>query len=325
MDIFYNMFQIYSPLTRGERHFSKGFYCLFLLFLTYSGIHAQLNEDYYKYGASPSVIPSFLLGEMRTEPLYFGISDPDMDSMAGVSQAVQRAEALMYLSQQSRARSFFDYYLGEEYSSGGGTFQSFVQLYRKDSILMDYSIIDTAFTRFGEAIVRIQPLNNTRDEIDALRKTYEIHFDKYRMEYEWGGALEFEDQTEFKCVWRDTIEASSALSVFKYSNQFEAISSTDSMDSYLPALRYNYVEKSPGKQQYYRCGLWVHFIDELITIIADESRKANERIKKTEEAYELNTRLNQGLASNRLNFRILKVAFTEGKVLIEADIQITTN
>lgn len=286
--------------------------------------YSQVNTDYYKYGASPSVLPTYLLGEDSVSSLFFGISDPDLDSVTGISQAIKRAEALMYLSQQSQVRSFTDYYMGEEYSTGGGTFQSFVQLYRKDSIYIPYTIFDTAFTRFGEAIVRICPTRDS-DTITSVHNIYEIHFDKYRMEYEWGGALEFEDQTEFKCVWFDTTESAHVLSIFKYSNQFEAISSTNSVDNYLPTLRYNYKEKTPGKQQYYRCGLWVHFISELIDLIGDESRLANERIKKAQEVYELSTNLNQGIASNILKFEITNVSFTEGEVHIEADISVTIN
>lgn len=299
------------------------FFAFLILLLCFFGLAAQnINTDYYKYGASPSKLPIYLLSDSLSGDIYLGISDPDLDSTQAVNQALKRAEALLYLSSNAHSRSFFDYYQGEEYSKGGGTFQSFIQLRRHDSVFTPYVVLDTFYTRFGEALVRIEPVQSDVVEGFVIGRSYDIHIDKFRMEYEWGGALEFEDQTEYKMVWQDSVPCNNKLSIFKYSKQFEAISTIDSVENYLPVLRYNYIENNPGKQQYFVCGLWVHFIDKLITQIEEQSRMANERIKKTEEAYEQITRLNQGIASNILSFRIQSIKFTEGEVHIGVDVDI---
>ncbi|PLX17863.1 MAG: hypothetical protein C0599_13110, partial [Salinivirgaceae bacterium] len=55
------------------------------------------NLDYYKYGVSPSELPSYLLNGSPLGSGSIGISDPDLDSAAGAAQAIQRAKAIFYL------------------------------------------------------------------------------------------------------------------------------------------------------------------------------------------------------------------------------------
>jgi hypothetical protein len=299
---------------------------ILLVFLFVSigiNVNAQaVNKDYYKYGASPSALPKYLLNAAGESPVYLGISDPDVDSVTGITQALKRAEALLYLSHGAHSRSLHDYYLGEEYSGSGGTFQSFIQLHRTDSVFIPYTVIDTFFTGFNEVLIRIRP-EETLDNLISFSVgcSYDVSYEKYRMEYEWGGAVEFEDQTDTKFCFFGDDSSDNTLSVFRYANQFDVSSTTDGITTYLPTLRYNYIEAQPGKQQYFKYGLWVHYIDKLISLIGEESRRANEQIRKTEENYGGNTRLNQGIAANKLSFVIHSITLSEGKVDLDVEVE----
>ncbi len=280
----------------------------------------DVNTDYYKYGASPSELPDFLLHPTESEPLYIGISDPDLDSAAAIVQAEQRACAMMYLSLNAHVRSLFDYYLGEEYSGSGGTFQSFVQLSVNDSVFPEYHVVDTFFTRFQEAIIRIQPISEDAVFGFSIGKKYQISIEKFRLEYEWGGATEFEDQTEFIVNMRDTSVSTEILSIFQYSHQFEVVNTSNGNERHFPTLRYNYVDVEKGKQQYFKYGLWVHIVNKMMEEIAAESKRMNERISKTEEMYQGNTKLNQGISSNILTYRIQDINMKNGEVEVSIEI-----
>ncbi|MDA3865508.1 MAG: hypothetical protein PF489_02035 [Salinivirgaceae bacterium] len=295
---------------------------LFMSVGIYSAAQQGINSDYYKYGASPSALPEYLLNATGDSPVYLGISDPDVDSATGIAQALKRAETLLYLSNSAKSRSLHDYYLGEEYSGSGGTFQSFIQLDRIDSVFIPFTVIDTFFTGFNEVLIRIKPEETLDDLISfSVGSSYDISYEKYRMEYEWGGAVEFEDQTDTRFCFFGVDSSANTLSVFRYSNQFDVSSTTNDVTTYLPTLRYNYVESQPGKQQYFRYGLWVHYIDKLISLIGEESRRANEQIRKTEENYGGNTQLNQGIAANNLSFVINKITLSEGEVDLDIEVE----
>jgi hypothetical protein len=270
---------------------------------------------------APSELPDFLLNSTETGPLYLGISDPDLDSTVAVNQALHRACAMLYLSMNARVRSLFDYYIGEEYSGSGGTFQSFIQLSVHDSVFPQYTVIDTFFTRFNEAIIRISPVSEDPLIDFSIGKSYKIIVDKFRMEYEWGGASEFEDQTEISIHNFDSIDTHNILTIFQYDHQFEVVSTTDGNERHFPTLRYNYVDLEKGKQQYFKYGLWVYFVNKMMEAIADESKRVNERVRKASEMYEQNTQINQGISSNILTYKIYDVNMREGKVDVTIDIE----
>jgi hypothetical protein len=281
-----------------------------------------INADYYKYGASPSELPTYLLNGGQLGAVSFGISDPDLDSAEAVDQAIKRAKALFYLSRNAYVRSLFDQYIGEEYSGSGGTFQSFIEASIKDSVFPEVVVLDTFYTRFNEAIVRIQPISDDFLVGFTIGKSYEIFLDKYRMEYEWGGATEYEDQSEMRILFVDSVYSNDNLSIYQHGDQIEVTNIINDYEVLFPTLRYNYVELEEGKQQYLKYGLWVHFVSQLVEEIAEESRRMNERVKKTGEVYESQTLLNQGVASNILSFEILGVNYKEGKVHLDLDIEL---
>ncbi|HKK60296.1 MAG TPA: hypothetical protein VJ937_12510 [Salinivirga sp.] len=299
----------------------KNFLVIFLVFLFLGSYGQGVNTDYYKYGASPSDLPDFLLQSVETEPLILGISDPDMDSAKGAQQAIERARSLLYLSQNARVRSLFDYYMGEEYSGSGGTFQSFVQLAVHDSVFPEYVVLDTFYTRFQEAIVRIRPSSDDLEFGFSIGRSYDIRMEKFRMEYEWGGAAEFQDQTEMEIQYFDSISSSDLISVYKYTHQFEVYSAANGEERFFPTLRYNYVQPNTGQQQYFKYGLWVHIMDRFIQEIANESKRMRELVKKTGETYKSSTTLSQGLTSNLVTFQIRDINLVDGEVEISLDVE----
>lgn len=281
-----------------------------------------LNVDYYKYGASPSDLPAYLINGGDLEAVAFGISDPDLDSVAAADQAIKRAKALFYLSRNAYVRSLFDQYVGEEYSGDGGTFQSFVEVSIKDSVFPEITVVDTFFTRFNEAIVRIKPISDDFLVGFSIGKSYKIFLDKYRMEYEWGGASEYENQSEMRIQFKDSLISQDDVSIYQHGDLIEVARMLNEEEVVFPNLRYNYVEIEAGKQQYFKYGLWVHFVSQLIEEIAAESRRRNEQIKKAGEVYENQTLLNQGVASNILSFEILGVNLKDGKFDLNLNIEL---
>ncbi|PLX21578.1 MAG: hypothetical protein C0599_07730, partial [Salinivirgaceae bacterium] len=270
----------------------------------------------------PSELPSYLLNGSPLGSGSIGISDPDLDSAAGAAQAIQRAKAIFYLSRNAYVRSLFDHFVGEEYSGSGGTFQSFVEVSIKDSVFPEIVVIDTFYTRFNEAIVRISPASDEFELGFTVGKSYKIFLDKYRMEYEWGGATEFEDQSEMRIGFFDTVDSQDDVSIYQHGDQIEVVRMENEQEIEFPQLRYNYKEFEEGKQQYFKYGLWVHFVSQLVEEIAVESRKRNERIKKAGEVYESHTLLNQGVASNILSFEVLGISLKEGKLNLELNIEL---
>lgn len=301
----------------------KTFVSFFICILLSSvSIGQNVNYDYYKYGVSPSQLPQYMLSGSGLDGCVFGISDPDLDSVSAASQALKRAEALLYLSRNAYVRSLFDQFVGEEYSGSGGTFQSFIEVSSKDSVFPPYTVVDTFYTRFNEAIVRILPTDDEFLFEFSVGKSYEIFLDKYRMEYEWGGATEYEDQSEMRISFKDSIQIKDNVSVYQHGDKIEVAAFINEEETIFPNLRYNYQAIEKGKQQYFKYGLWVHVVSQLIEQISIESRRINERIKKTGEVYESQTLLNQGVASNILSFQILGVTLKEGKVELNLNIEL---
>lgn len=296
----------------------KGIFVL-IMYLGLAGFVSgqELNYDYYKYGASPSALPEYLLFPHSEGALYLGISDPDLDSARAVQQAYNRARGMFYLSQNANVKTLFDYYLGEEYSGSGGTFQSLVELSSKDSVFAEFTVIDTFFTRFREAIIRIKPLSPDTVTGFSIGRSYHVCLEKFSKEYEWGGATEFEKHTQMRFRFNDSLPLNDEVSLFQNAHHIEAVGLKDGDARVFPSLRYNYQDQNQGKQQHYKFGLWVHFMNQLIDEIAAESKRINERIRKTGEIYQTSTQLSQGLAKNIITFHINDITFTEGEVAVE--------
>ena len=140
-----------------------------------------VNNEYYRFGAQPACIPVQLEEyNSNSRSLFFGVSDPGLDSVTAIVQAYKRAQALACMAQGVLVKNYTTGFLSEAYQGSSGTYQSMVELTVGNSIMPSIFIIDTVFTLLEEAVLIVQ----IGQEFDSIG--FEFSLNRFNVEYQWG-------------------------------------------------------------------------------------------------------------------------------------------
>lgn len=279
-------------------------------------ISAQgVNSDYYRFGAKPAQIPMKLYGfNSQGGALFFGISDPGLDTATAVLQAVKRAQALVAMSKGVRVKNYTTGYLTEAYRGNTGTYQSMVELVIKNSEMPTFKVLDTAFTVYDEVIVFVQMDGGSDKGI------YDFSFNRYNIEYQWGGYNEYSEQIEIYIDDKKT--PAETLVSMKYGTLEDVYTMVGDESFNLPTTRYQYLAPGDSVPQVYRYGLWINIMRELNIKLGHYSRLYSEQVRKMNEMYNTADKIDEGLSKNTMSFEILNIYFKENQVNVDLNVQL---
>ena len=287
---------------------------LFTLLLS-KGFCQNVNSDYYRFGAQPAIIPSQLEGyNSNGGQLFFGVSDPGLDSATAITQAFKRAQALACMMKGVQVKNYTAGFLSEAYQGSGGTYQSMVELVVGQKFIPRILILDTAFTCLQEAILFVQLGENT----DSVG--FEFAVNRYNVEYQWGNYSEYSEQIEMHID--DKLSRPETLVFMKYGALEEVYTAVDDETFPLPKARYMYMASGDSVAQIYNYGLWINVLRELNLRLGSFSKLHSEQVKRLNETYIGADNLNEGLSKNLLSFDIRKIYFKEGKIDFDLDITV---
>lgn len=282
--------------------------------LTLCSFGQNINPDYYKFGAKASVIPQELCGFNSLNKTYtFGISDPGLDSASAIYQAKKRAIALAALMQNVEVKNYTTGYSSEVYRGSTSTYQSMVELHVNSSKIPNIVVTDTQFTVYNEAIIYAKIVASTDTVL------YDFLFNKFNIEYQWGGYSEYSEQIEIAI---DDHESPSETLVYtRYASVEEVYTSKDEEIFPLPITRYQYTLPGDSIAQTYRFGLWINIMRELNTKLGEYSKIYSEQIRKMSETYQSTDKIDEGVSKNVLSFDIKNLYFRGNQVELELSIE----
>ncbi len=270
----------------------------------------NLNEDYYRFGVKPSLIPPKLYSFNNVnEELYFGISDPGLDSTTAILQATKRAQALLALSQGVKIKNYTTGFQTEQARGNTGTYESMIDLKVTSNLIPSVKAVDTMFTSFNEAIVFITPSN----EIDT---NFAFSCNRYLVEYQVGGYNEYSEVIEM--FLKDSKTPGEYLVYMKYGNSEDVYTQVENVVFNLPITHYSYLLPGDSIPQKYRYGLWINFMREMNVVLGSYSRLKSEQVKKMGEMYNYSAeKIDEGVSANDFTFRIRGLKFSNNEIHIE--------
>jgi hypothetical protein len=275
----------------------------------------RVNDDYYRFGAKPAQIPMKLNGfNSQGGSLFFGISDPGLDSTTAVAQALKRAQAMVCLSKGVKIKNYTTGYNTEAYRGNTGTYQSMVELVINSKKIPTVTVLDTVFTVYDEAIVFIQA------GAETMETGYQFAFNRFNIEYQWGGYNEYSEQIEI--FINDNVTPSETLVSMKYGTLEDVYTMVEDESFPLPMTRYQYLSPGDSIPQVYRYGLWINIMRELNIKLGHYSKLFSEQIRKMNEVYQLADKIDEGLSKNTVSFDILNLYFKENQVTVDLNVRL---
>ncbi len=286
---------------------------IFGVLLPFCSYGQNINPDYYKFGAKASVIPQELCGFNSLNKTYvFGISDPGLDSTSAICQATKRAIALAALMQNVEVKNYTTGYSSEVYRGNTSTYQSMVELHVNSSKIPNIVVTDTQFTVYNEAIIYAK-INSSTDTV-----LYDFLFNKFNIEYQWGGYSEYSEQIEITID--DHKSPSETLVYTRYASVEEVYTSSNEEIYSFPITRYQYIQPGDSIAQIYRFGLWINIMRELNVKLGEYSKIYSEQIRKMSELHKTSDNIDEGVSKNVLSFDIKDLYFRGNQVELELNI-----
>ncbi len=290
-------------------------FCLFV-FVKVGLLTAQkINADYYRFGAKPAEIPMKLNGfNSQGGSLFFGISDPGLDSATAAAQAIKRAQCMVAMSQGVKIKNYTTGYNTEAYRGNTGTYQSMVELLIKSTDIPSFKILDTTYTTYNEAIVFVQSDGGSNPA------GYDFLFNRFNIEYQWGGYNEYSEQIEIYINDKKTTDET--LVSMKYGASEEVYTMIGDESFPFPSTRYQYLAPGDSVPQIYRYGLWINIMRELNIRLGHYSKLFSEQIRKLDEVYETADKIDEGLSKNTVAFDILNLYFKQNQITLDLNVRL---
>ncbi|HON19127.1 MAG TPA: hypothetical protein PK990_08160 [Salinivirgaceae bacterium] len=277
------------------------------------GYTQAINEDYYRFGARPSPIPLSLIGfNNQSKEIYFGISDPGLDSATAILQATKRAKAIMAISNGVKVKNLTIGFNTEYRRGNSGTYESMIEIEAISSEIFDAVVIDSAYTSFNEAVVIISPATTKDNE-------FAFNLNRYLVEYQIGGYSEYSEVLDFYIKDQKT-PGETTVYIKSYNNE-EVFTEINNETFPLPITHYKYLNPGDSVEQVYRYGLWINALRKLNQTLGEYSRLRTEQVKKMGENYNYTQeKIDEGVSLNRFTFRIKSIQFHDGDVYFDLDV-----
>ncbi|HSH51948.1 MAG TPA: hypothetical protein VK982_09535 [Bacteroidales bacterium] len=288
-----------------------------------------------RYDLIPEQLPDWFFPVIQnTTPVeIIGVSDPGMEWEKAKKQAELRALALYAIIHSSTVSNITDDYTnlheGAGYALYSTKFQDFVLT--KAKIVCDLSaveVVDTFFTKYNEAIVKIRINNNlqslsAKDTIYATGEHLQVFVERnYKRD-----KLEFYNFIINQKSDADSFSLTCQYHYKKAYNGYDIISKfgKDTID--FKARTYNYrtelefrVDSSDTDFKFFRLnkGLWNAYFTGVLTNITWLSNQLSGTVRNTNDFYTLQTEgLIRTVSKNRISFDLQQFKMVENNLYLD--------
>lgn len=298
----------------------------------------EINDslDYHRrYDLIPEQLPDWFFPVIQNTPPVeiIGVSDPGMEWNEAKKQAELRALALYAIIHSSTVSNITDDYTnlheGAGYALYSTKFQDFVLT--KSKIVCDLSaieVVDTFFTKYNEAIVKISINNNfhslsAKDTIYATGEHLQVFVERnYKRD-----KLEFYNLIINRKGDTDSCSLSCQYHYKQAYNGYDIISKfgKDTIDfeartySYRTSLEFT-ADSSDAEFKFFRLdkGLWNAYLTGTLSNITELSKQLTGTVKNANDFYTLKTEgLIRTVSKNRISFNLKHFKLLENNLYFD--------
>lgn len=297
-------------------------------------INDSLNYQ-KRYDLIPGQLPDWFFPVIQniTPAEVIGVSDPGMEWEEAKKQAELRALALYAIIHSSTVSNITDDYTnlheGAGYALYSTKFQDFVLT--KSKIVCDLSaveVVDTFFTKYNEAIVKIRINNNfhslsAKDTIYATGEHLQVFVERnYKRD-----KLEFYNFIINRKSDADSCSLTCQYHYKKAYNGYDIISTFGNDTINFQARTYNYrtelefrVDSSDTDFKFFRLnkGLWNSYFTGVLTNITWLSNQLSGTVRNTNDFYTLQTEgLIRTVSKNRISLDLQQFKMVENNLYLD--------
>ena len=247
-----------------------------------------------------------------------GISDPGLDSLDALNQAIHRALALASFGRHARIKNVSDnYYIDNEGKKNLGKFNSLTLYLSSDSLA--YKLRNSTYTTNGEALVLIEMTNDPSNRI-ALESSIELY------QSETTGSVFSRLKMETKSPADEDKHLKSSWTLMESSHSYEISSIWEDRLLQLPQAKYKYLlpsglNDSTSQNNDFafdmKYGLWYAYINAL-AVNMEQMDVFSSQVKILESKYDEQYQdLSRVIFSEALSFTIAGIQVVDNRLSLK--------
>lgn len=257
------------------------------------------QEKLEKRFLSPGEVADFFLHPKENcNKCFVGVSDPGMDSLAAVKQALNRAAIIQALSKKTEINFITDFYSKMIHDKKWEVFAHLFEVALKTGEMKADSVM---INQFGEAVVLASPINK------LLSDKKRIMLSGFIQEKTYGGLADYVYRFEVK----NPVKSVFLVRIVNDNYSVQTVYASGKTDSY-PLYNYHYGQsipcdtslKTPGFSM--KSGLWPSFLGSILKSLFLEAKETAEyEVGNMRDTYseELDARLKRQTGNNRFTMR----------------------
>ncbi len=276
----------------------------------------------YQYVPSQQVPEWFIQPKVsdKNEVFAIGISDPGLDSIESMQQAIYRAEIMANVLRKSTTQLLCDFFLNEVDQSTDIVYEHFTRITSKIPCSSEYyTVVDSFRNAFDETLVLIKYAAPTKVETSQVD---EVNLEFYINETESSNMGQLESIYELKVKSRTTPEPKMHFyQLTEFGARNDVISDLKGQEIQIPiySLSYQGIPALDSVSQcYFSHGLWKEYLKSVMTQIIETAREKPENIKFLGDDYQKTSyqKLTRGVSVNKQRFVITGIKAKENKLLV---------
>ncbi len=287
-----------------------------------NSVQRENHSALYQY-VPPQQVPEWFIQPMvsdKNEVFAIGISDPGLDSIQSMQQAVYRAEIMANVLLKSTTQLLCDFFLNEVDKSTNIVYEHFTRITSKIPFTSEYyTVVDSFRNAFDETLVLIKYTTPKAIESTELG---EINLEFYKNE------TESSSQGELESIYELQVKSPSApepkvhfYQLTEFGPRFDVISDLKGQEVQIPiySLSYQGIPALDSVNQcYFSHGLWKEYLKSVMTQIIETARVKPGSIKFLGDAYQKSSyqKLTRGISVNKQRFVITGIKAKENKLLV---------
>ncbi|MFA6401101.1 MAG: hypothetical protein WCX31_05675 [Salinivirgaceae bacterium] len=276
----------------------------------------------YQY-VPPQQVPEWFIQPKvsdKNEVFAIGISDPGLDSIESMQQAIYRAEIMANVLRKSTTQLLCDFFLNEVDKSTEIVYEHFTRITSIIPCASEYyTVVDSFRNAFDETLVLIKYAAPTTVETSQVD---EINLELYRNETEISKTGEFESIYELQVKpINDSVPELQFYQLTEFGSRYDVLSGAKGEVTPIPiySLGYKGIPALDSVDQcYFSHGLWKEYLKSVMTQIIENARVKPENIKFLGDDYNKVSyqKLTRGISVNKQRFVITEIKAKENKLLV---------
>lgn len=285
--------------------------------------HRENHSGAYQY-TKPQQVPSWICNPpvIQGDEVYaIGISDPGLDSVHGMEQALFRAKIMANLFYTSTTQLLCDFFMNELDHSTSIAYEHFTRISAKiPKNGGTYSLIEYFLNGFDETMVLIK-----YSPVKKIKKNQadNIRLELYKNETESETHGEYESIYELQVAppnFNDSVKDFYQLTEF--GSRYDVVSKVNGDNVQVPIYSLKYVgipTTDSVHTAYVSHGLWKEYFKSVMLQIVGKAREKPENISVLSDDYQKDSyqKLTRGISVNRQRFVYSRLSKKDEKLVVE--------